>query len=145
MHSPRLSPTSFLKLLLLPVIGMFLGCGHRAAVAPVKGKVLLDGRPLTTGVVNTLPSAGRGAHGEIQSDGSFQLHTFANNDGALIGDHKVAVAAYDPSAGRTPESPDGKLLVPSRYTNPETSKLKINVQPSGNDNVVLELTTKDQK
>lgn len=128
---------------LLPAI-LCAGCGpHGPAVAPVKGKVVLDGRPLAVGIVNTLPSAGRGAHGEIQADGSFQLHTFAKNDGALVGLHKVSVAAYDGSGGKTPESPYGKLLVPKRYLNPETSELKIDVQTSGNDEVVLDLTSKD--
>jgi hypothetical protein len=113
-------------------------------MAPVKGKVLLDGQPLTVGSVNTLPTAGRGAHGDIQSDGSFQLRTFAKNDGALVGRHKVSVSAYDSTGPKGPESPYGRLLVPQRYTNPESSGLTIDVQPSGNDNVVVEVTTEDQ-
>jgi len=125
---------------------LFLGCGSgHPAVAPVKGKVLLDGQPLHTGSVNTLRGAGRGAHGEIKSDGTFVLRTFAKSDGALLGTHKVAVAAYDGTGPKTPETPYGKLLVPQRYTNPETSNLSIEVDSGGTDSVVLELTTKDQK
>ena len=113
-------------------------------MAPVKGKVLLDGRPLTTGNVGTIPTAGRGAHGDIQADGTFELFTYSKNDGALLGKHKVGVVAYDSTGHKGPESPYGKLLVPQRYTNPETSGFTIDVQPSGNDDVVFELTTKNQ-
>jgi hypothetical protein len=113
-------------------------------MAPVKGKVLLDGRPLATGNVGTIPAAGRGAHGDIQADGTFELYTYAKRDGALIGKHKVGVVAYDSTGPKGPESPYGKLLVPQRYTNPESSGFTIDVQSGGNDNVVLEMTTKNQ-
>jgi hypothetical protein len=132
--------------LLILLAVLFVGCGRgNPAVAPVRGKVLLDGQPLRTGMVNTLPKAGRGSHGEIQSDGSFQLHTFGRNDGAMIGPHKVSVAVFDTKGPRSPENPYGKLLVPQRYTNPETSELTIDVDSGGLDSVVLELTSKEQK
>jgi hypothetical protein len=91
--------------------------------------------------VGTIPEIGRGAHGDIQSDGTFELYTYSDGDGARIGTHKVGVAAYDKSGGRTPESEYGKLLVPQRYTNPETSGLTIDVTEDGRDNVVLELSS----
>jgi hypothetical protein len=122
------------------------GCGSKhAPMAPVEGRVLLDGRPLASGSVGTIPVAGRGAHGDVQSDGSFALHTFGKNDGALIGKHKVGVVLYDMKGPKSPESPYGKLLIPQRYTNPESSGLTIDVQPDGNHDVVLELTSKVQK
>jgi hypothetical protein len=129
----------------LLLISLCVGCGpKRPAMAPVKGKVLLDGRPLNIGNVGTIPSAGRGAHGDIQPDGTFELYTYSKNDGAMLGKHKVGVVAYDSSGPKGPESPYGKLLVPRRYMNPETSGFTIDVQPGGNDDVVLEMTTKDQ-
>lgn len=132
-------------LLFLVLTSVCAGCGpKRPTTAPVKGKVLLDGRPLTTGNVGTFPTAGRGAHGDIQPDGTFELHTYSKNDGALLGKHKVGVVAYDTSGPKGPESPYGKLLVPQVYTNPETSGFTIDVQPGGIDDVVLEMTTKGQ-
>jgi hypothetical protein len=62
----------------------------------------------------------------------------------LLGKHKVGIVAYDSSGPRGPETPYGKLLVPKRYTNPESSGFEIDVQPSGNDDVVFEMTTKEQ-
>ena len=108
-------------------------------MAPVNGKVLLNGQPMSAGSVGTVPAAGRGAHGDIQPDGTFELHTFAQHDGALIGPHKVAVTAYDASAGKGPESEYGKLLVPKRYTNYEISGLTIDVKADEPNTPTLEL------
>lgn len=116
----------------------FLGCRDKPSVAPVKGKVLLDGQPLTKGSVLTMPSAGRGANGAIGPDGSFELSTFGQRDGAKIGRHKVAVVAFEHSDSG-PEANLGKLLVPKRYTNPETSELTIDVAAGVDNAPVLEL------
>ena len=119
-----------------------LGCGPATPeVVPVTGKVLLDGQPLTVGRVLTTPSAGRGSNGLIGSDGTFELSTFGQRDGALIGRHKVAVVAYEGKTGG-PEAGLGKLLVPERYTNAETSGLTIDVDANEENTVVLELSSR---
>jgi hypothetical protein len=124
----------------------FAGCSRKGpAIAPVKGRVLLDGRPLTTGSVITLPTAGRGAKSFIQHDGTFQLGTFGATDGAIVGEHKVAVVAYERPASAGPESGNGKLLVPQKYTNPESSGLTLDVPPGGKDDVEINLTSVGQK
>jgi hypothetical protein len=121
---------------------LIVGCGpKRPSMAPVKGKVLLNGQPMIAGSVGTVPSAGRGAHGDIKSDGTFELHTYSAGDGALLGKHKVAVVAYDASAGKTPESEYGKLIVPKRYANYETSRLTIEVSADEANTPTLELTS----
>jgi hypothetical protein len=103
----------------------------------VHGTVTLDGQPLASGNIVTLPSAGRGARGVIK-DGKFQLATDGENDGAVIGEHKVAVIAREPSQGTGPEAAAGKLLVPEKYTNPASSDLKIDVK-AGDNTPTLEL------
>jgi hypothetical protein len=132
---------------LLFVAGAVLaGCGPAGPdLAPVTGKVTLDGQPMTHGHVGTIPTVGRGAHGDIRPDGTFELHTYATGDGARVGPHKVGVAAYDASAPRGPESEYGKLLVPKHYTNPESSGLTIDVPEDGLDNVELKLVTAPEK
>src|SRR5262245_32840897 len=80
------------------LVASIAGCKPKSNVAPVRGKVTLDGKPLAQGMIATLPAAGRGASGTIQPDGSFELQTFGKNDGATIGLHKVAVVAYDAPA-----------------------------------------------
>jgi hypothetical protein len=119
-----------------------VGCGpKRPAMAPVKGKVMLNGQLMNIGSVGTVPAAGRGAHGDIRPDGTFELHTYSAGDGALIGKHKVAVVAYDATGGKTPESEYGKLMVPKRYANYETSGLTIDVNPNEPNTPTIELTS----
>ncbi len=124
------------------VVAICIGCSRDTHhMAPVSGRVTLNGKPLTTGVVATLPNSGRGAKGVINSDGTFTLGTYSTNDGALVGAHKVGVASFDETKGRGPESPNGKLLIPDRYLNPQSSGLTIEVKADGNNTPELKLTS----
>jgi hypothetical protein len=116
------------------------GCGSKSSLARVRGKVLLDDKPLAAGSIVTIPESGRGAHGAI-ADGEFELGTFGNNDGALPGVHKVAVVAYESAAGQGAESGTGKLLVPQHYTSPESSGLTIEVKAGEVNEPTLKLTS----
>jgi hypothetical protein len=131
-----------LQLASIPLLAiLLLGCGKSSNLATVKGKVLLDGQPLTNGSIMTIPVAGKGAKATIQSDGSFELHTNADSDGASLGVHKISVVAYD-GIRTGPESPPPKLIVPDRYTSPESSGLTIDVKASEENHPVLELSSK---
>jgi hypothetical protein len=115
------------------------GCQPKnSATVPVRGKVFLNGQPLKTGGVITSFEGGRGAQGVIR-DGEFELGTFASDDGALPGIHKVGVIANDVGAASGPESMPAKSLIPARYNNPATSELTIEITP-GDNNVELLLT-----
>jgi hypothetical protein len=117
------------------------GCGQKtSSVASVHGKVTLDGKPLPSGSIVTLPAAGRGASAPIQM-GEFELSTFSKNDGAIIGTHKVAVTANESPQGTGPEAAAGKSLVPQRYSNPDTSGLTIEVKAGEVNTPTLELTS----
>ena len=74
------------------------GCGSSPPVAPVRGEVTLDGRPLRGGAVVFTPLAhdadkrvGKSAYGEIRPDGTFALGTFSEQDGAIIGTHRATI------------------------------------------------------
>lgn len=138
------SACCFLRFFVVAAIALACaGCESKSPVGRVHGKVNLDGQPLSSGSVVTIPPAGRGARGVIKN-GQFDLSTSGTNDGALIGMHKVAVTAREQSQGTGPEAGSGKLLVPERYTNPDSSGLTINVQ-SGSNDVVLELSSAEPK
>src|SRR5689334_17734513 len=119
------------------------GCGpSKPPMAPVKGKVTLNGQPLKTGSILTVPEAGKGAYALIGPDGYFELGTYAKTDGALVGTHKVAVVAAAENKGRKgPEGSGTKLLVPDRYVNVEMSQLTIEVKPGETNTPTLELTS----
>jgi len=113
------------------------GCKPNSSTGTVHGTVTLDGQPLASGNIVTLPSSGRGARGVIKN-GKFELGTEGDNDGAVIGEHKVAVIAREPTQATGPEAPAGKLLVPEKYTNPSSCDLKIDVK-AGDNTPTLEL------
>lgn len=75
-----------------------LGCGSGEALAPVAGSVLIDGKPFTTGKVifNPIASegeieAGKPSFGNLDAEGKFTLSTYARNDGAKVGNHRVTI------------------------------------------------------
>jgi hypothetical protein len=71
-----------------------LGCGDgRPKRVPVAGQVLLDGKPLSAGTIQFVTDAGRASQGKLDHDGRFRLSCYEENDGALLGTHKVAIAS----------------------------------------------------
>lgn len=122
-----------------------VGCGSRGPeMAPVKGKVLYKGQPLKFGGVLFQPLKGEIAHGEIQADGTFTLYTNVEGDGAIVGQHLVSVTCYEGQNPQAASSGDaepmlGRLLIPAKYTNCESSGLKAEVKPQQENEVTLEL------
>ena len=134
--------------ILCGLIAVVVGCGgHGLETERVTGTVTLDGAPLTQGTVSFTPEKGRGATGQIASDGSFTLTPYKKGDGAVLGPHKVAVIAIDRSGAKT--DPGGKesvdlnikWLIPQRYGNPGTSGLTFEVKPDTKNVANFELTS----
>lgn len=98
------------------------GCGgaddgqYSTTTVPVRGTVTYQGRPLTGGTVLFEPEGlGREAHGPIQPDGTFELSSYTQNDGAVVGSHRVAITDIaDPS-------------FPVKYRNSGSSGLTVEV------------------
>jgi hypothetical protein len=97
----------------LPVVAALLlalpACGRsKPAVAPVSGRITLDGKPVTTGVVIFYPQTGRPATSQIGSDGRYTLGTFTPTDGALPGLHRVVIESRAaPASTPRPARPVG--------------------------------------
>src|SRR5262249_14672760 len=76
------------------------------------------------------------ARAEIQSDGTFQLMTYAPGDGAVPGRHKVSVSAPPPPPTDNPRmiSKPAPPLADPIYSSFESSKLEFTVtdDPSKN-------------
>ena len=116
------------------LFGAISGCSEsieRPQTFPVGGKVTYKGEPVPKGTVTFQPDQGHPAVGEIQSDGTYKLSTFAQADGALPGHHKVFIIANtaDPTKipGSTPGWTPPKDLVPKKYNNADTSGLEATV------------------
>lgn len=119
------------------------GCGGPPKTYLVHGTVLFpDGQPLTRGTVEFETfhqNKAITASGEIDKDGTFQLGTFGPNDGAIAGEHRVAVIS-DYVIGTGVERP-GELpppLLDPKFRSFKTSGLKFTVKPRMN-NILVEV------
>jgi hypothetical protein len=77
------------------------GCGSE--MAAVQGSVAHEGKPLSGGKIIFTPVAeGQPAFGMIQPDGTFQLSTQRENDGARAGQYRVSVLGDRPAKEGAP-------------------------------------------
>jgi hypothetical protein len=120
-----------------------VGCGKaKPATAPVTGRVLLDGKPVAGAAVMFEPvGGGVPARGSTGGDGGFTLSTFARDDGAIVGQHRVSVSKFvvegvaanelglEAAPGQQGVQP--KAAVPTRYADPKTSGLEATVEAGG--------------
>ncbi len=115
-----------------------IGCGRPPLLVPVKGVVLLDGKPLSSGVVQFQPAAGQPASGVIAGDGTFTLSRHAPNDGVPPGTYRVAVTAFDPLA--EVQSVEN-LIVPLKYTRFGSSGIEFTVFPGTVEPLVVSMSS----
>lgn len=79
-----------------------LGCGSSGyELAPVSGVVTLYGQPLVDATVSFEPKAGSGttlvgpgSAGTTDENGRFELATFKQEGGAVVGTHTVRISTY---------------------------------------------------
>ncbi|MEL7500582.1 MAG: hypothetical protein AAFN77_23520 [Planctomycetota bacterium] len=129
------------------------GCGDGLpSRAPVSGKVMLDGQPAANAKITFMPVDGsRVANGLTDSTGAFSsVTTFGSGDGAILGEHQVAITPKDPPPmpGDEISSPGGREKrvryqspIPTKYGDPKKSGLTASVKSSGN-NFTFELDSK---
>lgn len=106
-------------------------------LAPARGRITYNGKPMETGYVTTQPASSFAdpAIGALKADGEFELVT-NGRPGAAIGEHRLAVMAL------TNDFPP-KQLVPARYGDTRTTPLTITVTSDGAENV-FEFDLKDE-
>lgn len=132
---------------------LLTGCNdYQFDVAPVRGTVTCEGQPLSSGAISFSPIAegsgepGKPALGAIQPDGSFVLSTYAPDDGAVIGRHRVTyIPPLPPGEGEEGDEEDGvslpQLPLPADHpcVNGGTSPQEVEVV-GGENNLTIELT-----
>jgi hypothetical protein len=121
-------PTRAAAAALLVSLVALAGCDNKTKLVPVSGRVLIDGQPLTHGVVQVVPAGYRAASGTIGPDGRFTLTTSAEGDGCVVGTHPAAVIAHEalgPGAQR--------WHAPKKYIDAATSGLTVTVDGPTND------------
>ncbi|MGI9429121.1 MAG: hypothetical protein ACR2NM_10715 [Bythopirellula sp.] len=112
-----------------------LGCDDgRPDRVKVSGKVLIDGEPLTQGIVQFVPDGARPAAGKLDQDGRFTLTCYDGGDGVVLGTHKVMIAAKE-VLGESKV----RWLAPPKYADFRNSGLSYEIsEPT--DDLVIELT-----
>jgi hypothetical protein len=112
------------------------GCGGESfALAPVSGKVTLNGQPLAGARVAFLPQAPEGqfnvgpqSEAVTREDGTYALTCVTGKPGAVVGRHKVMISTYVTKPD--PKSPDELIMVsperiPERYNDLTTLAIEI--------------------
>ncbi len=135
-------------------IAAFVGCS--GATGPqtgrVSGRVTLNGKPLAGANVNFDLLEGKSprvATGVTDAEGRYQLSTFGQNDGAVLGKHKVWITmpqageAIDPNnptadyakmmSGAAVEAKPDTGGIPAKYTSKETSDIIREVKAGSNE------------
>jgi hypothetical protein len=113
------------------------GCGDgRPKRVPVSGKVLIDGEPLKFGAVVFAPETGRASTGPLDANGHFSLTCYTQNDGALLGKHRVQVLGTEQVDVTT-----ARVHAPKKYAALETSGLSEEIT-GPTDSLVINLTWK---
>ena len=131
--------------LLLAVV--LSGCGgvsdSRPPVMPVKGTVLLDGKPLSGAMISFIPiGETRGAGGGARTDtaGRYELTSAHGDKGAPLGQYKVIVSKsvmpdgsdYHVESMPPPIQSTVRQILPSKYTNPSSTVLKATIRDGVN-------------
>ncbi len=120
---------------LICLLVLLAGCGQdRPDRVPVAGQVLIDGEPLTYGVVMFVPPNDRPSSAALDNTGRFQLTCFDEGDGAVLGMHRVAVTAVEPlGPGKQ------RWHAPRAYVDYHTSGLSAEIT-GPTDDLVIELS-----
>lgn len=116
------------------------GCGSN--LAQVSGTVSYDGKPVEQGSIIFETTGARPATGKIVGGKIVEVTTNRPGDGAPPGSHKVAIHAFASSGSAVTANPGDatgiasmqtKSLIPTKYNNPATSGLTVELKPGKNE------------
>jgi hypothetical protein len=122
---------------LVAVVGSLWGCAPQEALVPVTGKVMVDGKAMTTGNLSFRPDKAGGnaslsePHAEIGADGTYTVIT-DKRKGAPVGKFFVLITADE---GIDPKNPSAtpKSLLDRKYADPSNPILKVEVTATPKD------------
>ncbi|MCA8995046.1 MAG: hypothetical protein KDA88_23920 [Planctomycetaceae bacterium] len=150
------------SLLLLLAVGCGPDTSGRVKVYPIKGKITMNGGPLTGAIVTFSPLDGQPvATGRTNDQGEYQLTTYDPLDGAAAGNYKVMLYKRDPAsvaaAGPPAHGVDAEgtpagahtgnggaatasdSLIPDVYTKADSTTLQTSVKAGDNEDLNFDL------
>ncbi len=141
----KYGPQTMYQCAVFAVLGCLLGCGGESAtlarpVQKVRGTITVKGKAEPDVIVTMHPVGGEAAargfvisRGQTDATGAFQITTYDTNDGAPIGQYKLAFSWKGPTSGKTEEEQDMlKEKLASKYLKPDTSEVQVEVKEGDN-------------
>ena len=143
----RASPIRLAVPAVAGIVGTLLvsSCSARVALHPVRGKVLVAGKPAVGAIVVLHPleppALGlRPPSGRVEADGSFTLSTLVAGDGAPAGEYRVAIAWLGDVSKADPVTGEVPVKLAPRYADPKTSDLRAHIKEGPNELPPFQLT-----
>jgi hypothetical protein len=138
------APPLLAALVVSPVLLASAACGgpKRLPLYPVTGQVSFKGKP-TPGALVVFQHLQHNAvqpSGYVREDGSFQLTTYAKDDGAPEGEYTVMITWTERDARPDPKTGEVPNRLPARYASPRTSGLRVKVEKGTNNQPRLQLS-----
>ncbi len=131
------------------VVGCSSSSDDRPETVPAEGVVTYKGQPLADATVTLTPVGGKyAASGKTDAEGHFTLRAFADKEGVVPGEYRVAIQkreeGVDVGADAGPEaykskSQVAKSLIPEKYANPNTSGLSVTIPDGGKTDIRFDL------
>jgi hypothetical protein len=115
-------------------VAPMVGCSSNSQESEVSGVVTLDGSPIGPGTIVFAPLRdGKPATGSIDKNGVYTLKT-SREVGLAAGKYRVAMSIREMPVNFNPADrlPPGKLLIPEKYEQSNTSGLEFDVAPGRN-------------
>jgi hypothetical protein len=117
------------------------GCGGGDSDGPpavaAGGSVTFAGKPIKKGVIHFQPEKGRPASGVIK-DGKFTLTTYTEDDGAVVGKHKVGLEVTEEVPGKDGDT-TVNYLVPQKFADPGKSGVVVEIPSGGNTSLQIDV------
>ena len=141
------------------MMSLSAGCGKakpgikgKLPLFPVAGKLIMDGQPMAGATLlfhptNDFPtgSASQRPRAIVGEDGTFQVSTYANDDGAPAGEYRVTVSWKADTDGTTSEQQqDLPEMAPRTVQNPRQSHLRVKIKQGENKLPTWDLTEEHQ-
>jgi hypothetical protein len=123
---------------------LLAGCGGSYKIAPVSGRVMLDGKPLANALVQFLPAEGEDkaprptSIGTTDAEGRYSLvlNTPQKTKGAVVGKHKVMIT-LGAQGSSTETTPTFHKQLPQRYN--RKTELQADVPAAGREDANFDL------
>jgi hypothetical protein len=118
-------------------------------LAPVRGKVTIDGRPVSQAKIMFAPvenadnaNPGKPAFGLLREDGSYALTTYEIDDGAVVGEHWVTLVNLAREARAMQAKPERRSTAVPSFSQISVPR-RVTVVPGKENQIDITLTRRE--